>query len=77
VILTRRNPEKGRLAAERLRSLGLDVHDYPPGWVQTDMGGPSAPLSLEEGVDTIVWLATLPDGGPHGGFSWNRMRIDW
>ena len=29
-----------------------------PGWVPTKMGGPGAPDSLEEGVQTQVWLAT-------------------
>jgi hypothetical protein len=29
-----------------------------PGWVCTDMGGSGAPRSVEEGADTIVWLAT-------------------
>lgn len=38
-----------------------------PGWVRTRMGGRSAPLSLEEGTDSIVWAAV--DAGPaSGGF---------
>jgi NAD(P)-dependent dehydrogenase (short-subunit alcohol dehydrogenase family) len=48
-----------------------------PGWVRTDMGGPHATLSIEQGADTIVWLANLPRGGPSGGFFENRERIDW
>jgi len=28
-------------------------------------------------VDTVVWLATLPDGGPTGGFFHARARIPW
>jgi NAD(P)-dependent dehydrogenase (short-subunit alcohol dehydrogenase family) len=39
-----------------------------PGWVRTDMGGPTAPLSVEDGAAGLVWLATLPDDGPTGRF---------
>ena len=53
------------------------VNAVHPGWVRTDMGGSSAPLSLEEGVDTIIWLATLPAGGPTGKFFFDRREIDW
>jgi hypothetical protein len=31
-----------------------------PGWVKTDMGGENAPLSVEEGAETPVWLAYTP-----------------
>jgi NAD(P)-dependent dehydrogenase (short-subunit alcohol dehydrogenase family) len=48
-----------------------------PGWVRTDMGGAAAPRSMEEGADTAVWLATVPDDGPTGGFFRNREPIPW
>jgi NAD(P)-dependent dehydrogenase (short-subunit alcohol dehydrogenase family) len=53
------------------------VNSMCPGWVRTDMGGAGAPRSVEEGADTAVWLATLPDGGPTGGFFRNREPIPW
>lgn len=53
------------------------VNCVDPGWVRTDMGGPNATRSVEEGADTIVWLATLPASGPSGGFFHDRKRIDW
>jgi hypothetical protein len=41
------------------------------------MGGSSASRSPEEGADTIVWLATLPDKGPTGRFFRDRRPIEW
>jgi hypothetical protein len=41
------------------------------------MGGRSAPRSVEQGADTIVWLATLEDNGPTGLFFRDRRPIDW
>jgi NAD(P)-dependent dehydrogenase (short-subunit alcohol dehydrogenase family) len=55
----------------------LKVNTMCPGWVRTDMGGSAAPRSVEEGADTAVWLATLPDDGPTGGFFRNRKPIPW
>ena len=48
-----------------------------PGWVRTDMGGVGAPRSPEQAADTLVWLATLPPGGPNGGFFRDRRPIPW
>jgi NAD(P)-dependent dehydrogenase (short-subunit alcohol dehydrogenase family) len=56
---------------------GVLINAMCPGWVRTDMGGASAPRSVEEGADTAVWLATLPDDGPSGGFFRNRRPIPW
>jgi NAD(P)-dependent dehydrogenase (short-subunit alcohol dehydrogenase family) len=44
------------------------VNSADPGWVRTRMGGKSAPLSVEDGAKTPVFLALLPPGGPTGGF---------
>jgi NAD(P)-dependent dehydrogenase (short-subunit alcohol dehydrogenase family) len=56
---------------------GLLVNSLCPGWVRTDMGGPNARRSVEEGAETAVWLATLPDGGPTAGFFRDREPIPW
>ena len=66
-----------RILAHTYRDSGVLVNSADPGWVRTDMGGPSAPRSLQEGADTIVWLATLPNDGPTGGFFHDRHPIDW
>jgi NAD(P)-dependent dehydrogenase (short-subunit alcohol dehydrogenase family) len=55
----------------------VKVNTMCPGWVRTDMGGPTATRSVEEGADTAVWLATLPDDGPTGGFFRDRKPIPW
>jgi len=44
-----------------------------PGWVRTDMGGSSAPLSADQGAETPVYLAMLPPGSPSGLF-WSRKK---
>jgi NAD(P)-dependent dehydrogenase (short-subunit alcohol dehydrogenase family) len=66
-----------RIIADELRGSNILVNAMCPGWVRSDMGGPGAPRSVEEGADTIVWLATLPDGGPQGGYFRDRKAIDW
>jgi hypothetical protein len=41
------------------------------------MGGNQAPLTPEQGADTPLWLATLPDDGPSGGFFREQKPIPW
>jgi NAD(P)-dependent dehydrogenase (short-subunit alcohol dehydrogenase family) len=55
----------------------VKVNAMCPGWVRTRMGGPSATRSPEEGADTAVWLSTLPEDGPTGGFFRDREPIEW
>jgi NAD(P)-dependent dehydrogenase (short-subunit alcohol dehydrogenase family) len=66
-----------RILAAELRGTNILVNSACPGWVRTDMGGPQAPRSPEQGADTIVWLATLPDDGPNGGFFQDRKPLPW
>jgi NAD(P)-dependent dehydrogenase (short-subunit alcohol dehydrogenase family) len=54
------------IAAEAGRR--VKVNCMSPGWVATRMGGSAAPTPVDEGADTAVWLATLPDDGPTDGF---------
>lgn len=66
-----------RTLAAELAGTNIKVNAMSPGWVRSDMGGPSAPRSLEQGADTAVWLATLPDDGPSGAFFKDRSPIAW
>ncbi len=55
----------------------VKINAAGPGWVRTRMGGQAAARSPEEGADTPIWLATLPDDGPTGGFFRDRSPIPW
>lgn len=66
-----------RMVADAARGSNVLVNAVDPGWVRTRMGGPAASRSVEQGADTIVWLATLPDGGPTGGFFHDRQPLPW
>jgi NAD(P)-dependent dehydrogenase (short-subunit alcohol dehydrogenase family) len=65
------------LLAKEVRDDNILVNSACPGWVRTEIGGDRAPLMPEQGADTPVWLATLPDGGPTGGFYRERKPIPW
>ena len=61
-------------------SRGLLVDAICPNHTRTDMGGPDAPLSVEQGADTAIWLATRPfdPAVDKTGFLWEeRQIIDW
>jgi NAD(P)-dependent dehydrogenase (short-subunit alcohol dehydrogenase family) len=53
------------------------VNAVSPGWVRTDMGGDAAPLSVEQGADTIVWLALDAPQTLTGKFLRERREIAW
>jgi len=55
----------------------IKVNAACPGWVRTAMGGAGAPRAVEEGAQTPVWLALLPDDGPMGGFFRDEQAVPW
>lgn len=66
-----------RTLAAELTGTNIKINSVCPGWVRTDMGGPSAERSVEEGISGILWAAKLDDDGPSGGFFRDEERIDW
>ena len=64
-----------KMFAEELRGTDVLVNSVDPGWVRTR--SPNATRSVEEGVATTVWLATLPTGGPSGQFFRDKQPIPW
>ncbi len=65
------------LLGRHLEGSGVLANACCPGWVRTRMGGDNAELSVEQGADTPVWLALLPDDGPTGALWAERKRLDW
>ena len=66
-----------RTLAAELLDTGILVNAVSPGWVKTDMGGPNAERTVEEGVETAVWLCLLSSAGPTGSFFRDRKAIPW
>jgi NAD(P)-dependent dehydrogenase (short-subunit alcohol dehydrogenase family) len=63
--------------ANAFKPKGIAVNSVCPGWVRTDMGGRHAPLSVAQGADTIVWLATEAPKNLTGKFLRDRKIIAW
>jgi NAD(P)-dependent dehydrogenase (short-subunit alcohol dehydrogenase family) len=61
--------------AEELKGTNVLVNAVDPGWVRTH--SPDATRSVEEGVATTIWLATLPDGGPSGQLFRDKRPVPW
>lgn len=66
-----------RIMAAEIKDRDIKINTMTPGWVRSDMGGSNAPRSLTQGADTIIWLATLPEDGPTGGFFEDRAPANW
>ncbi len=66
-----------RVLAAELEEAPILVNAMTPGWVRTRLTGLKPPLSVAQGADTAVWLATLPDDGPRGQFFKHREVFPW
>lgn len=67
-----------RQLAASLSGKGIAVNSVCPGWVRTRMGGPRAPRSLEQGAETIVWLATeAPQSFTGKFFGDGKREVAW
>ncbi len=65
------------MLAARLKPEGIAVNAVCPGWVRTDMGGRSAPRSVEEGAAGIVWLASEAPPELTGKFFRDGQALAW
>ncbi|WP_263374873.1 SDR family oxidoreductase [Granulicella aggregans] len=63
--------------AHALKDTKIKVNSAHPGWVKTDMGTDAAPMNVVDGSKTSVWLATLPEDGPTGGFFHMHDTLPW
>ncbi len=63
--------------AAALASDGIKVNTAHPGWVKTDLGTEYAPLTVDEGVTTILDLATIGEDGPTGKFFHQGQELPW
>ncbi|MEM1506189.1 SDR family NAD(P)-dependent oxidoreductase [Domibacillus sp. 8LH] len=63
------------VAAETKGDIKINAVD--PGWVSSDMGGPSAPRTPKQAAESILRLATIGSEGPNGGFFRDGKQIDW
>ena len=61
-----------------LYNKGITVLSIQPGWVQTDMGGPEAPLTPEESISKIIKLVNvkgIDDSGKF--FTQDGLELPW
>jgi NAD(P)-dependent dehydrogenase (short-subunit alcohol dehydrogenase family) len=63
--------------AGALREKNIAVNCVDPGWVRTDMGGPSASRPVAKGAETIVWLATDAPQTETGKFWHDKQETEW
>jgi NAD(P)-dependent dehydrogenase (short-subunit alcohol dehydrogenase family) len=63
--------------AYELRDTPIKANAAHPGFVKTDLHGVDAPLSPQQGAETSVYLATLPENGPSGSFFHGREVQPW
>uniref|UniRef100_UPI0025403E96 carbonyl reductase [NADPH] 1 n=1 Tax=Euleptes europaea TaxID=460621 RepID=UPI0025403E96 len=70
---------QARLLNETRKADGILLNACCPGWVRTDMAGPNASKTPDEGAETPVYLALLPPGAdsPHGQFVSEKKVQPW
>jgi NAD(P)-dependent dehydrogenase (short-subunit alcohol dehydrogenase family) len=66
------------MQSKMLASKGIAVAAAHPGWVKTDLGTQAAPMEVDMGARTVVYLVTIArDQFPHGQLQHNGERMPW
>ena len=61
-----------------LKPQGITVVSLHPGWVKTDMGGPNAPLSIDESVEGMMQVIDTTDIRDTGKFlNYDGKELPW
>lgn len=63
--------------SERPEGEKIYVNCYCPGWVKTALTGYAGSVSVEQGADTGVWIALLPEQAITGKFFAERREIHY
>ena len=63
--------------AQELKDTKIKVNSGHAGWIKTDLGGPNAPIEVEDSYKTSLRLATLDEDGPSGGLFHLDEIIPW
>ncbi len=65
-----------KILSNELSDKKISINSICPGWVQTDMGGQNATLTVQESVDKIIHFS-LGDDFPNGKFLRHGEIISW
>ena len=61
-----------------LKPMGITVISLHPGWVKTDMGGPNAPVSIDESIKVIMKVIDTTDIRNTGTFlNYDGKGLPW
>lgn len=64
--------------ANDLGGQGVICHCFHPGWVRTDMGGPTAAVSVEDSAGGMRTVIAGLGSGDNGGFSnYDGEKLEW
>lgn len=63
--------------AKEFKDTPMKVNSADPGYTATDINANRGTKTVAEGADTIVWLATLSEDGPTGGYFSSREPMPW